>query len=71
MLIITFNTFLPARLLGTTRLLNFANFAFLHVYLALHVYLEHKSTLLYSFWFDAQCLKIQKEDKKNCRWLKC
>ena len=41
MLITTFNTLLPARLLGTTRLLSFAKFAFLHVYLALHVYLEH------------------------------
>ena len=37
------DTFLPTCLFGTTCLLIFAKFSLLHVYLALHVYLEHKS----------------------------
>ena len=40
-LIITFDIFLPTHLFGTTCLLIFAKFYFLHAYLALHVYLEH------------------------------
>ena len=38
------DTFLPTCLFGTTCLLVFAKFSLLHVYLALHIYLEHKST---------------------------
>ena len=41
MLIFTFDTFLPTRLLGTARLLYFVEFAFLRDYLALNVYSEH------------------------------
>ena len=43
MLIVTFNNFLPTRLFSTTCLLIFAKLSLLHGYLALHVYLEHKS----------------------------
>ena len=46
MLIMTLDTFLPTCLFGTTCLLIFAKFSLLHAYLALHVYLEHKSKRL-------------------------
>ena len=43
MLIVTFDNFLPTRLLRTTCLLIVAKFFLRHGYLALHVYLEHRS----------------------------
>ena len=46
MLLVTFDNFLPTRLFSTTCLLIFAKFSLLHGYLALHVYLEHKSNAL-------------------------
>ena len=38
------DTFLPTCLFGTTHLLIFARFSLVHVYLAQHIYSEHKSS---------------------------
>ena len=43
LLIVTFDNFPPTHLFSTTCLLIFEKFSLLNAYLALHVYLEHKS----------------------------
>ena len=61
MLIVTFNDFPPTRLFSTTCLLIFAKLSLLHGYLALHVYLEHKSNHILivenHFWSDLVYLR--------------